>query len=153
MANEESHFINECLTNLLTNQDDFLWINFMKPCGYNFMYPFQRSDTVQALYRHLDNLWAGNQIMVWFQPRNDAHVIILNRSEHSSIRDFLYRHHILRSNELSYNVFFETTPYHNPLLPPPPVINNINNNINNVPWALREMQLPRVCACHPPATF
>jgi len=158
MSNEEeSHLMNECFTTLLTNQDDFLWINFIKPCGYKFMYPFQRSDTIQALYRHLDNLWVGNHIMVWFQPQNDARrIIYLNRSDHLSIRDFLYQHHILRSNEMSYNVFFDTIPHQHPPFPPLPpqhLYKNVNVNVNNVPWPQREMQLPHVCACHPPSAL
>ena len=172
MSNEEeSHLMNECFTTLLTNQDDFLWINFIKPCGYKFMYPFQRSDTIQALYRHLDNLWVGNHIFVWFQlpapAAAAAHIIYLNRSDHLSIRDFLYRHHILRSNEMSYNVFFDTIPHqHPPFAPQLPLYKNVNNMnmnnnnnnnnvnvVNNVPWPQREMQLPHVCACHPPSAL
>ena len=149
--NEESQLINECVTNLLSNQDDFLWVNFTKPCGYSFMCPFQRNDSIQALYRHLDNLWVGNQHVIWFQ-RNDMMLLYLNRSEQLSIRDFLLRNNICRANhKMSYHVYFDSQPAPQP--PQPPhchVVYANNNNNHNVPWALREMQLPRVCACHPP---
>ena len=136
--NNEQDRINECLSTMLTN-DDYMWVNFTKPCGYSVMHPFLRNDSVQALYRYLDHCWTNSNNVIWFlHPDNPIHRIVIDRSLTETLYSFFHRHNILRRHpRTSYTLYFDTQSY--------------AAYFQGAGAGPRErpVQVPIVCPCHP----
>ena len=132
-CNNEQDKINECVSSMLTN-DDYMWVNFTKPCGYSIMQPFLRNDSVQALYRYLDHCWTNTNNVIWFKhPDNARRNIVIERSITETLYTFFHRHNILRPHRnTSYTLYFDTQSYSAFFQP-----------------TERPVQVPIVCACHP----
>jgi hypothetical protein len=139
--NNEQNKINDCVFTLLTNADDYMWVNFTKPCGYSIMHPFLRNDSVQALYRYLDHIWTNTNILIWFQhPDNPNRTVVIERSLNETLRSFLHRHRILRSPaHTSYTLHFDTQPY----------AAFFHQAYRHQPHP-QPIQVPIVCPCHHP---
>ena len=115
MNNRLHDFINKTIE----NTDDYIWITFNKSCGYSFVFPFLKNDSISALYRHLDILWDNTCNMIWLEINNE--MIIISRGDNRTIREFITNNNILRDN---YNVFFDTISYNT-------IENRISCNHNN----------------------
>jgi hypothetical protein len=108
--------LHDFMNKTIENTDDYIWITFSKSCGYSFIFPFLKNDSINALYRHLDILWDNTCNMIWLEINNER--IIISRGDNRTIREFITNNNILRDN---YNVFFETVSYNN-------IVNNNNNH-------------------------
>jgi hypothetical protein len=100
--------LNDFINKTIENTDDYIWITFSKKCGYSFMFPFLKNDSINALYRHLDILWDNNCNLIWLEINNQT--VIIRRSDNRTIREFITNNNILRDN---YHVFFQTLSYNN----------------------------------------
>ena len=51
---------------MIQNTNDYVWVKFVKCCGYSVMFPFVLDDSIQSLYRHIDLLWKNCSInLIW----------------------------------------------------------------------------------------
>jgi hypothetical protein len=73
---------------MIQNTNDYVWIKFVKCCGYSVMFPFVLDDSIQSLYRHIDLLWKSCSInLIWLFVQNEK--IVITRGDQRTIRQFI----------------------------------------------------------------
>jgi hypothetical protein len=110
---------------MVQNTNDYVWIKFMKCCGYSIMFPFVLDDSIQSLYRHIDLLWKNCSInLIWFHNKNNKNEkVVITRGDQRTIRQFVNENLIYRQNfGIIYSVYFDVDTHKNYLY---------NHNHNN----------------------
>ena len=93
---------------MIQNTNDYVWVKFVKCCGYSIMFPFVLDDSIQSLYRHIDVLWKNCSInLIWF-VNNENQKIVITRGDQRTIRQFINENLIYRPDfGIIYSVFFD----------------------------------------------
>jgi hypothetical protein len=110
-----NNYLNDFLT-LTSNNTDYVWFKFSKPCGYSFIFPFLKDSPSSILYTHIDSYWKNTNNIIMNQKGE-----ILYRTYNKSIRQWICDSNMVSETSIGEPLLY--TIYFNVL--------NYENNINN----------------------